>query len=436
MIMIYYLTEYSNEMPELNTDCFLDIAVKIGTELCRQAYWDGERCNWIGRNTMETSDGNVLYTNAALGPNFYEGSSGVALFLAILYNYSGKETHKLTAIAAIRQSLSHITDIPPICKFGFYTGYVGIAYVAAHLGLIFKDQNLLSHAKNLIRNLKNDFDAYHLMDVISGNAGAIPALLVLYDIFHEEAIFELASKLGEQLLSCHIEERVGWSWNSTVNGAEKTRHNLLGFSHGAAGIGYSLLELFARTNMEKFRIAAEKAFAYENYWFNQRQNNWPDFRIFTKSSVLNSDDFNYMTAWCHGAPGIALSRIRAYQILKEEKYLRDSIASLGTAMKTIKRSTKEKNNDPYVTDYSLCHGLAGIAESLLLGYEVLHKESYRKCALDVGLSGINGYGKTGLKWPCGTQTGEIPSFMLGLAGIGYFYLRLHDLELVSSILLL
>jgi lantibiotic modifying enzyme len=32
-----------------------------------------------------------------------------------------------------------------------------------------------------------------------------------------------------------------------------------------------------------------------------------------------------------------------------------------------------------------------------------------------------------LQWPCGAPGGaETPNLMLGLAGIGYFYLRLYD----------
>ena len=42
-------------------------------------------------------------------------------------------------------------------------------------------------------------------------------------------------------------------------------NNLTGFSHGAAGIGYALLELYAITKELKFLMAAENAFSYENH---------------------------------------------------------------------------------------------------------------------------------------------------------------------------
>jgi hypothetical protein len=41
-----------------------------------------------------------------------------------------------------------------------------------------------------------------------------------------------------------------------------------------------------------------------------------------------------------------------------------------------------------------------------------------------------------LPWPCGVPGGgESPSLMLGLAGIGHFYLRLYDPASVPSVLL-
>ena len=103
-------------------------------------------------------------------------------------------------------------------------------------------------------------------------------------------------------------------------------NNLTGFSHGAAGIGYALLELYDITKELKFLMAAENAFSYENHWFNKQNNNWPDFG--THDGIRVSKDKNqrlaYSYAWCHGAPGIGLSRIRAYDILRDEKNLKDS----------------------------------------------------------------------------------------------------------------
>jgi lantibiotic modifying enzyme len=252
----------------------------------------------------------------------------------------------------------------------------------------------------------------------------------MYKVLHENKIFELAMKLGDELLSSSTQEKVGLSWNSKVNGVD-SQHNLTGFSHGAAGIGYSLLELYLNTDRKKYREAAEQAFAYENNWFNSEYGNWPDFRIAHQLAGSNREEFTYATAWCHGAPGIGLARLRAFQILQEETQLNDSLVALRTAIRSI-----NDMNSFSGSNFSLCHGLAGVCELLIYGASILKDDSYNSVASDVGKYGIDKYAKPGLTWPCGIQTGETPDLMLGLAGIGYFYLRLLDIQKVPSILII
>jgi lantibiotic biosynthesis protein len=86
--------------------------------------------------------------------------------------------------------------------------------------------------------------------------------------------------------------------------------------------------------------------------------------------------------------------------------------------------------------YSLCHGLAGNAEILEKGYRILGSSGakWRDLAMEVASSGIERFGRPGHAWPCGTQEGETPSLMLGLAGAGMFYLRLHEPTIDSALL--
>jgi hypothetical protein len=57
--------------------------------------------------------------------------------------------------------------------------------------------------------------------------------------------------------------------------------------------------------------------------------------------------------------------------------------------------------------------------------------------LKVGHYGIEKYHNTYLPWPCGIKgAAETPSLMLGLAGIGHFYLQLYDSLKISNPLML
>jgi hypothetical protein len=43
----------------------------------------------------------------------------------------------------------------------------------------------------------------------------------------------------------------------------------------------------------------------------------------------------------------------------------------------------------------------------------------------VAAAGIHRYGTEERPWPCGVGEGETPGLMVGLAGIGHFYLRMY-----------
>ena len=139
-----------------------------------------------------------------------------------------------------------------------------------------------------------------------------------------------------------------------------------------------------------------------------------------------------MTAWCHGAPGIGLSRVRAYALTDQEVYRREAEAALRCTSRTLAAPAA-----PGQLNYSLCHGSAGNAELLVYAARVFGDDSSRLLAEQVGLFGVEHYRKTYGPWPCGVlQGGETPGLLLGLAGIGHFYLRLHDPLSVPPVLII
>jgi lantibiotic modifying enzyme len=176
--------------------------------------------------------------------------------------------------------------------------------------------------------------------------------------------------------------------------------------------------------------AAEQAFNYERYWFNADVGNWPNFFTEPHQARQRKPSQSFVAYWCHGAPGIALSRLRAYEILGDETCRSEGITALQTTHQVVETWLYSGSGN-----YSLCHGLAGNSEILSYGGQVLGQKWGDKAALvyQVAKSGIDIYAMSGT-WPCGVN-GETPSLMLGLAGIGYFYLRLYN-PTVPSILIL
>src|SRR5262249_1853773 len=149
-------------------------------------------------------------------------------------------------------------------------------------------------------------------DLVSGHAGAIVACVLMDKLLTKQSALEMATTLGDDLINTAQRSEAGLSWRSVHF---PTRRNLTGFSHGTAGVGFALNELSNATGEARFRVAAEQAFLYERDCFDPITGNWPDFRQHPSGRQRTGTALPVATFWCHGAPGIALSRLRAYQLL-------------------------------------------------------------------------------------------------------------------------
>ena len=410
---------------------FLEAADSVAARLCRDAVWAGGRCNWLG-DSMEFVGGQWAIAHRAFGPDLYSGTSGVALFLAEVFQQTGEPLFRETSVGGVRQALSRLEEMPAETRVGFYTGHTGIGYALTRIGELIDEQEFVDRGLQVVEALAEVEPDERATDVLAGSAGAIPALLHLGKRYGREPLRELARRHGEFLVGAARKTPTGWSWNTLNIPAEQRKQDLNGFSHGAAGISWALLELWKATGEEKFRVAAEQGFAYERQWFDPRQENWPDFRGLYDAWTGTPGQPGFMTAWCHGAPGIGLSRLRAYALTQQEVYRREAEAALRCTSRTLAAS-----NAPGQANYSLCHGSAGNAELLVYAARVFGDDSARLLAEQVGHAGVEQYRKTLSPWPCGVlQGGETPGLLLGLAGIGHVYLRLHDPAGVPPVLII
>ena len=412
-------------------DNFLRTAAQIGKSLAEQAIWYQQCCNWLGPKlvTGEMNEGRMANAYGALGPDLYAGTSGVALFLGELYHCTGDRQIYQTALGAIQQALSQLDNVPPADRLGFHVGWMGIVLAAARLSDLLDQPGLAEKARRLLHDTSRASTELGGFDILAGRAGAIAVCLVLHDVWQDADPLTLAIRLGDELIERAIPSVAGISWKTP---AVRHMHNLTGFSHGSAGAGYALFELFSITGEERYRQAALQAFDYERYWFDSRAANWPDFREPALSVRSGKYAFSFANAWCHGAPGIALSRMRAYELSRDPLCREEAVIALQTT-----RAALEAYQKTGLGNFSLCHGLAGNAEVLLYGTQVLPADTmdWSTAAYQAGIVGNQTYGMPGHEWPCGSPGGESPGLMIGLAGIGYFYLHLSGVRVPSVLML-
>src|SRR5918999_5751626 len=89
----------------------LRAAERIGRNLCETAFWDEGRrlCTWMSRTDVEDASGAGLAAAvAALGPQLYSGTAGVALFLGELHAFTHEDDVRRTAEGALRRTLAYL----------------------------------------------------------------------------------------------------------------------------------------------------------------------------------------------------------------------------------------------------------------------------------------------------------------------------------------
>lgn len=395
----------------------LEVALGLARHLTDTAVWHEGRCTWLGMTQDAEDDSDqVDFTFGTLGPDLYGGTGGIALFLAECCRHDPALSE--TTMGAFRQAFALDAATAPDGegKWGFYTGGLGVAWAAVQAGRRLRREELVDQAATWLHGL-GEPPAGLKVDLLGGAAGAIPALLALSELLEEPLLRDRAIALGFLMLSKADRSTDPWSWPVATGEIEAVRP-LTGIAHGAAGIGYALLELGHATARSEFIEAGHQAYRYENQWFRPQSKNWADFRDH------DTDLAPGCVAWCHGAPGIALARTRAVR-LGHPEYQGDLDAGLDTT------TAQLADRDEWIEgDGSLCHGRAGLIEILR------HVNSPTTAALmhEAARSAAERYGTRWSDWPCGVRRGSNPSLMLGLAGIGYAYLGLAEPELPCVLL--
>jgi type 2 lantibiotic biosynthesis protein LanM len=406
---------------------FFETAQAIGARLCRDAIWSNGRCNWIGASMESVAGWTVV--QKSFGPDLYSGTSGIGILLAELAALNNERLFRKVAEGAACQALSRAADIPPQMRAGFYSGHAGIAYAVGRIGERLGNEGLIERGLALMESLTSIDLKEHGTDVVSGVAGAIPALLLMHRKSGRQSLLDLAISCAQKLEETAHRGDDGWSWKTIETPGEEQR-DLTGFSHGTAGIGWALLELSHAIGEKRYRQSAEEVFRYERHWFNAEQGNWPDFRKDIDSPAEATAGPTYGVAWCHGAPGIGLSRLRAFEITGDDACAREADIAAQTTMRYLSM--------PQVAQagYSLCHGCAGNADFLLEAARVLDKANYRLAAEQTARQGIAWFEAKRSPWPCGVLGGaETPNLLLGTAGIALFYLRLEHAAQVLPVLM-
>lgn len=408
-----------SQIQPLTTEKLIQHAEAIAQKIHNQAIigTDGS-IHWIGLAYIPDADRFQLQT---LADNLFDGNCGIALFLAALDYVRGNHQYRDLILGALQpvRKLLQISDVNLAQRFasaigiGGATGNGSIIYALVKISQFLSEPSLLEDARRAADAIAPTIIAADTkFDIMAGCAGAILGLLALYRQTADGAILEKAIACGEHLLKQQI----------SINGSPKAWINfahqpLTGFSHGAAGIAYALLQLYAVTDNRAYLKAAQAGISYESSVFSAKAANWPDFRPVEPV---------FMVSWCHGAPGIGLARLGGLSILATEQIHQDIEIALQTTL----------NHGLQNVDH-LCCGNFGRMELLLVAAQKLRQESWRMLAQQQAAWVVARAEQTGAYQLFANLPHHVfsPSFFQGTSGIGYELLRLAYPDLLPAVLL-
>jgi type 2 lantibiotic biosynthesis protein LanM len=390
----------------------LDLAEAIRSHAIRTK--DGSAA-WIAPQYLVQAE---RYQLQPMDYELYGGMSGVALFLAAAEQFAPDSGYGELALAALRPLQSALDRRPDrivgMMGIGGASGLGSVVYSVLHVSRLLDEPALLEDARRVTDLITEDVIASdRALDVIGGAAGAILSLLALYEVGRDRRILEPAIACGEHLLEARTVTDSGLrAW--VADGGRRAT----GFSHGTAGIAYSLLRLYGHTQDPRFLEAAKEAIAFEDTQYSPENHNWVDFR--------EPGEPAYQWQWCHGAPGIGLARLGGLGILDTEQVRED----IDLAVQTTIEFGVQGVDHP-------CCGNTGRAEFLLSAGQRLARPELEEHARANAWRAVSRAERTGgfVLHPMLPREVYNPGFFQGTAGIGYELLRMARPDLLPSVLL-
>ncbi len=390
---------------------------RVAAEISEHAIRRGGSASWIGLDWMGDAE---VFQLAPLGPDLYNGVSGIAVFLAAHSAVGGHAPSAELALAALSHLRRKLKDrnaarFARSLGIGGATGLGSLVYALTVIARSLDNADLLADAHVASALITDELIAADKrLDALGGSAGAILGLLRLHRDTQAPDVLARAIRCGDHLLR---QQRAGPEGLRSWVGHGLGPNALNGMSHGAAGFALALASLAAATGRDDFQQAASEALAFENSTYDADRRNWPDRR--------HADEPGWACRWCHGAPGIGLARAA---LLKQGRMdpatLRDDI-----------RHALAGVDQAWPTELdTLCCGTLGNVEFLCEAGEALGRPDIRETAANRLAAIVQAAGLTGdYRWNSGRQRFNLGLFR-GLAGVGYTLLRQRDESLPNVLI--
>lgn len=409
-------------------------AENIAERLEAQAITSGREITWTIRvaDLSRSAERATKVMNA--GPYLYQGTAGIAIFLAELAARTRESKWSNLAdqvLARCYEDVIGVSESDTIGLVSLYSGSIGVAVACARNYQISRNTQWKNAAVRLTERVLGRWRYDHVLDIIGGAAGTILGALAVFRYTGSEVGIAVAREFGKWAELQAVRSIAGWSWPPR---SAPGKRNLCGYAHGTSGFAHAFLELLSVTGEASWCFAAKKALEYERT-FLPATGDVPDFRNSDISiALLNPQGESHvrdslrsgrlvpsfvpssMKAWCHGAPGALIPRARAIQLGVDVDLCSKELAQSQQLVEDDLFSGQQRS-------HSLCHGSFGNAECLRFVGQCLGGGHER--LVEYAEEVIRERHESGSAWISGAIGGaEDPSLLMGSAGIGLHFLAL------------
>ena len=292
--------------------------------------------------------------------DLFNGNCGIVLFFLKLYQFDGDADHLRIVNKAMYRVLNADAVLNPKF-FALYTGLGGVIYTCLKVfeatGDIFYKEKALELT---LKNQRQLTTGLLKTDLLSGYSGNLLMLTLLYNHTADVNVLKMVNSLIYRFIAeARISEQ-GLKWDYTSS--KKAYDSMTGFSHGASGIAWVLMQVGRYFNAAGLIYLAEEALKYEMQYFHMPAKNWLDLRLgphrLNKPEVHEWNlqtflpEMTDVNAWAHGAAGIGMSRQIALDLTKEKQYKEDCKNVLERCLNDLEKLDRN--------DFTLVSGYCGM----------------------------------------------------------------------------
>lgn len=400
-----------------NKSRLLMAATTIATMIEDKMFFEDGYLNMVCKSRSQI-DGH--YQVLPLNFNIYDGYGGVIIFLETLFRLTNITKYaKLSSglFDSLKKfSLKHIHDITPDdTNLSAMTGIMGTLYIMELFPDRFYIPELYTSIVNFVLdNLQN----VKSCDFLTGIVGVLGFTLnaTKMDSYHKDCII---SSCVDLLIKKKCHKPDGSSYWSYSDGYADSRNELElgGFAHGSSSAAAILYEAYEYTGNNYILTLAKEVLNHDRSFFLPEIKGWIDGR--------NPEQKLDGGSWCHGAAGVAVSRLLLYNHLHNDELILDELEMSFNQMEKVMGF-----------NICICHGMAGNLEVMYCISNIIKNKDYTR-TVNNWLYTLVDRVLNNDSLICGDDSDKgLYGLFMGLSGLGYQFLRFYDWRNVPSLLFL